>query len=127
MIDDLNARFVEVKLAGTKESGKNGGYLFRSNEGAAEIAIGVVKKWLLDQADQTRHGSGELVIKRLADSLDRSIWTTPWYEEQIVALARYQTMINCHPYTCGNNSSHPDLVPSQAGWFWSHAHNDLLS
>lgn len=42
--------------------------------------------------------------------------TTPWSEEDILVLNLWQTCGMFHPYTCGNDSSHSDLVATKNGW-----------
>lgn len=131
-MDDLRTRLIEVKLAGSKDDRVYGGYSFRSNENAAEVALGVVKFWLLDQAAQIRQGSGELVIQRIAESIGRTIWPAPWNQDQVKLLFEYQGKAGVHHYTCGNESTHPKLVPSHRGWHcvacdytqnWAHSHD----
>lgn len=75
-------------------------------------------------------------LRRLAETLPprKFRWYTPWTEEQIQALLKYQNGMG-HPYTCGNNSNHPKLKPTEDGWIcvecpyrqtWSHSHEDLV-
>lgn len=40
----------------------------------------------------------------------------PWTEEQIKRLNLRQDDERRHPYTCGNDSTHPRLVPTKDGW-----------
>jgi hypothetical protein len=40
----------------------------------------------------------------------------PWSDAFVAALAEYQAIGVFHPYTCGNDSSHPPLVPTRDGW-----------
>jgi hypothetical protein len=60
------------------------------------------------------------------------VWSAPWTEEQVEILRQFQWGERGHPYTCGDNSSHPKLVPSQRGWHcvacdytqdWAHSHD----
>jgi len=41
---------------------------------------------------------------------------TPWTKAQIECLRVRQTNSAYHPYTCGNNSSHDNLIPTRNGW-----------
>lgn len=43
-------------------------------------------------------------------------WSAPFTLEQIGLLNRWQGSPHVHPYTCGNNSSHPRLVATIPGW-----------
>jgi hypothetical protein len=40
----------------------------------------------------------------------------PWSAEQIAALNAFQHDGRFHPFTCGNDSRHPVLVATPAGW-----------
>lgn len=40
----------------------------------------------------------------------------PWSEETIEKLKAHQENPMFHPYTCGNNSAHRNLVPTKNGW-----------
>jgi hypothetical protein len=40
----------------------------------------------------------------------------PWTDAQIDCLQVRQNHPLFHPYTCGNNSNHRDLVPTRDGW-----------
>lgn len=42
--------------------------------------------------------------------------TTPWTDEQVEALNRYQREGKFHPFTCGNDSRHQNLVATKDGW-----------
>jgi hypothetical protein len=44
------------------------------------------------------------------------ITRAPWPKDVIEALKRRQTDGRFHPYTCGNDSNHPPLVPTRDGW-----------
>jgi hypothetical protein len=57
------------------------------------------------------------------------LWA-PFTEEQVAGLNAYQKATNIHPFTCGNDSSHPVLIASTDGWYcsacdytqvWAHA------
>lgn len=39
-----------------------------------------------------------------------------WTAEQVAALSVRQADDTMHPYTCGNDSNHSVLVPSESGW-----------
>jgi hypothetical protein len=41
---------------------------------------------------------------------------TPWTAEQVVALNAWQKRGDVHPFTCGNDSSHRDLLATRDGW-----------
>lgn len=41
---------------------------------------------------------------------------TPWTDEQVKKLEEYQKEGHFHPYTCGNDSRHRELVPTTDGW-----------
>jgi len=58
---------------------------------------------------------------------------TPFTPEQVEQLNRFQSLGNVHPFTCGNNSRHRDLVATESGWKcldcdytqqWAHGHMD---
>ena len=51
-MDDLREMLVTAKLAGTKAEDGSHLYMFRSNEGAAAVAVDVVGRWLQAQADE---------------------------------------------------------------------------
>jgi hypothetical protein len=52
-----------------------------------------------------------------AGTVDRlSVWRAPWTLEQVVQLQWWQRSGVAHPYTCGNRSTHPNLVPLVTGW-----------
>lgn len=59
--DGLRERLTDAKLAGTNVSvvGDVWGYRFRSNEGAADIAVKEVAAWLRDEADKLTKIAGE--------------------------------------------------------------------
>ncbi len=40
----------------------------------------------------------------------------PWSLHQIECLQRRQDSYTFHPYTCGNDSQHDNLVPTSNGW-----------
>ena len=42
--------------------------------------------------------------------------TTPFTEEQVEALNAYQEEGRFHPFTCGNDSRHRNLVATPEGW-----------
>ncbi len=42
--------------------------------------------------------------------------TTPFTAEQVAALNRFQESGQFHPYTCGYDSRHRELVATVAGW-----------
>jgi hypothetical protein len=57
-------------------------------------------------------------------------WVAPWTPEQCAALNERQFSGQVHPYTCGNDSSHPPLIAIASGWTclgcdytqdWAHA------
>lgn len=61
---------------------------------------------------------------------DSTKWRAPWTPAQIDTLNDWQHSGRVHPYTCGNDSSHPPLVAIASGWFclgcdytqdWTHA------
>lgn len=65
----------------------------------------------------------------MTETADR--WDAPWTNEEVGSLAEYQRTTRFHPYTCGNDSRHPHLVPTRAGWVcdacdytqtWAHRH-----
>lgn len=43
----------------------------------------------------------------------------PWSLTQVAALAAIQAAPTRHPYTCGENSNHKPLIPTQDGWVCS--------
>lgn len=55
---------------------------------------------------------------RLRDrvTLEHAIVRAPFTDEQVAGLNAYQVAANVHPFTCGNDSSHPVLVASVDGW-----------
>ena len=40
----------------------------------------------------------------------------PWTSAQVLNLILRQMQAGLHPYTCGTNSRHPELVPTEKGW-----------
>ena len=40
----------------------------------------------------------------------------PWTEDQVKNLNAWQQFPYWHPYTCGNDSRHEDLVATKDGW-----------
>lgn len=59
------------------------------------------------------------------------ILKAPWTEEQVANLNTYQESGIFHPYTCGKDSRHRDLVATTDGWVcldcdykqdWCHEH-----
>lgn len=44
------------------------------------------------------------------------ITRAPWTFEQVEALNRFQKCGRFHPFTCGNNSGHQDLLATESGW-----------
>ena len=49
-------------------------------------------------------------------ALDRGISRAPWSQEEVESLTLRQKEIRLHPYTCGNDSRHTLLVPTNLGW-----------
>jgi hypothetical protein len=42
--------------------------------------------------------------------------SAPWTDEQVTNLNAYQQGDVWHPFTCGNDSRHRDLVATRDGW-----------
>jgi len=41
---------------------------------------------------------------------------SPWTPEQVACLKVRQGNVMIHPYTCGKNSQHDNLIPTRDGW-----------
>jgi hypothetical protein len=58
-------------------------------------------------------------VAEMEAQLRAAKWVAPWTDEQIQLLLLWQTGGWIHPYTCGNDSNHPVLVPTENGWICS--------
>ena len=66
----------------------------------------------------------------MAGDLGLSVCRAPWTGAQVRRLENRQANERMHPYTCGTDSRHGDLVPTTRGWVcprcdyvqdWAHA------
>ena len=58
------------------------------------------------------HGSDAQGLRGFAAMI---VVRAPWTDAQVTNLIMRQT--SGHPYTCGNNSEHTPLVPTNDGWY----------